>query len=608
MQFSNQNEQAAIYSVGIDLGTTNSVLSYSRLDDESAQVEVFSIPQLIAAGQVESLPQLPSFIYQAHEVEVEPSSIRLPWTNEPPALVGAIARHLGHKTPMRLIASAKSWLCHGGVNRREAFLPQGQGDDITRVSPVEATELYLDHLMSAWDHHNPDAPLAKQHVTITIPASFDPAAKELTAEAAKQVGFENLTLLEEPQAALYSWIDNAKDEWRNQVEIGDLVLVVDIGGGTTDLSLVSVSEEDGNLALERVAVGEHILLGGDNMDLALAYRIKMNMATQGQQLQPWQVNALAHLCRDAKETLLQNPDVEAVPIVIPSRGSKLIGSSLKTTLTQQDIQQTLLDGFFPQVSVHDQPISAQRSALTQAGLPYAQDAGITRHIAAFLTRQAKLRDENSEFIQPSKILFNGGVLKSELLSNRLMDVMQSWFEQQSVSRLSGLDLDLAVARGASYFGYVNHSLANNKGGVRIRGGLASSYYVGVESSMPAIPGIPPQMEAVCIAPFGMEEGTESSLSNREFGLIIGQPVNFQFYGSTTRRDDETGTHLDYWEPNELEELPPIEVTLEAQEGRSAGEVVMVELSTKITDIGTLALEAIAVDNFQTWQVEFSVRD
>lgn len=613
MQFSNQSQTSdsslnSKYSVGIDLGTTNSVLSYSLLDDEQASVEVFSIPQLIAAGQVESLPQLPSFIYQAHSSEIDPSSIRLPWTSQPTALVGGIARHLGHKTPMRLVASAKSWLCHGGVDRREAFLPQGQGDDITRISPVEATELYLDHLMSAWDQVHPDAPLSKQQVTITIPASFDPAAKELTAEAAQQVGFENLTLLEEPQAALYSWIDNAKENWRDQVEVDDLVLVVDIGGGTTDLSLVSVSEEAGNLALERVAVGEHILLGGDNMDLALAYRIKINLASQGQQLQPWQVNALAHLCRDAKETLLQNPDVEAVPIVIPSRGSKLIGSSLKTTLTQQDIEQTLLDGFFPHVNIHDKPIQTQRSALTQAGLPYAQDAGITRHIAAFLTRQASLRDDSSEYVKPTKILFNGGVLKSGLLSTRLMSVIDTWFNEHKVSKLTGVDLDLAVARGASYFGYIRHSLANNKGGVRIRGGLASSYYVGVESSMPAIPGIPPQMEAVCIAPFGMEEGTESNLSNREFGLIIGQPVKFQFYGSTTRRDDETGTHLDYWEPNELEELPPIEVTLEAQGDRHAGDIVMVELSTKITEIGTLALEAIAVDNFQTWQVEFSVRD
>lgn len=602
-----ESQSSPKFSVGIDLGTTNSVLSYTQLDLDQAQVEVFGVPQLIGPGQVESLNQLPSFVYQAHQSEVDQSLLSLPWTDEPPALVGSIARHLGHKTPMRLIGSAKSWLCHGGVNRREAFLPQGQGDDITRLSPVDATELYLDHLMSAWDHAHPDAPLAKQQVTITIPASFDPAAKELTAEAAKAVGFENLTLLEEPQAALYSWIDNSQDNWRDQVTVGDLVLVVDIGGGTTDLSLVKVSEEEGNLSLERVAVGEHILLGGDNMDLALAYRIKMNLATQGQQLQPWQVNALAHLCRDAKETLLQNPDVETVPIVIPSRGSKLIGGSLKTNLTQADIEQTLLDGFFPHIGVHEHPVQTQRSALTQLGLPYAQDAGITRHIASFLTKQAGIQ-EAQDFVRPSKILFNGGVLKSDLLSTRLMGVLESWFEHGSISRLTGVDLDLAVARGASYFGHVRHALAHNKGGVRIRGGLASSYYVGVESSMPAIPGIPPQMEAVCIAPFGMEEGTESNLSNREFGLIIGQPVTFQFYGSTVRHEDETGTHLDFWMPDELEELPPIEVTLEAQEGRSAGEVVMVELSTKITEIGTLALEAIAVDNFQTWQVEFSVRD
>lgn len=597
------------YFIGIDLGTTHCVLSYCPISVDEPQVNVFAVPQLIAQGQVDSLNQLPSFLYQAHDSEMASGTNTLPWSHSTSnTLVGSIARNMGNKTPMRLVASAKSWLCHGGVDRRSAFLPQGSDDEVQKVSPLKATQLYLEHLMAAWDHQYQDAPLREQQVTITIPASFDPAAKELTAEAARNAGFQNVTLLEEPQAALYSWIDSNSAAWREQVELGDLVLVVDIGGGTTDLSLVSVTEQNGNLALERIAVGEHILLGGDNMDLALAYRLKMNLAQQGKQLQPWQVQAMAHLCRDAKEALLNDRTLTSVPIVVPSRGSKLLGSTLKTELTQQDVEQTLLEGFFPTVTVNEHPVQSARSALTQLGLPYAQDAGITRHIAAFLSRQSQQND--SSFIKPTKVLFNGGVLKSELISERLLGIINSWLTQEhneKTQALTGVDLDLAVARGASYYGFVRHNMENNNSGVRIRGGIANSYYVGIESAMPAIPGMAPPMEAICVAPFGMEEGSHVELSSQEFGLVIGQPVQFQFYGSTIRREDIVGTHLDYWAPEELEELPEIHVTLDAKEGRNVGEVVVVNLAATITEIGTLELEAIAKDNGQKWLVEFSVR-
>ncbi|MFV0576613.1 MAG: Hsp70 family protein [Vibrio sp.] len=602
------------FFVGIDLGTTHCVLSYCPIGVENAEVKVFPVSQLVAQGQVQKLSQLPSFLYQAHESEIAAGNTTLPWTqahSQPTGaqtLVGSIARNMGNKTPMRLVASAKSWLCHGGVDRRSAFLPQGSDEEVQKVSPLKATQLYLKHLMKAWDHENPNAQLKDQQVTITIPASFDPAAKELTAEAARNAGFQHVTLLEEPQAALYSWIDSNSAAWRDQVELGDLVLVVDIGGGTTDLSLVSVTEQEGNLELERIAVGEHILLGGDNMDLALAYRLKMNLAQQGKQLQPWQVQAMAHLCRDAKEALLNDASLNSVSIVVPSRGSKLLGNTLKTELTQQDVEQTLLDGFFPQVAVTDHPVQSARSALTQLGLPYAQDAGITRHIAAFLSRQTQ--EHGAGFIKPTKVLFNGGVLKSDLLSDRLLKIMNAWLTQAqspAMQPLSGVDLDLAVARGASYYGFVRHNMATSNSGVRIRGGIASSYYVGIESAMPAIPGMAPPMEAICVAPFGMEEGSHVELSSQEFGLVVGQPVQFQFYGSTVRREDEVGTHLDYWAPEELEELPEIHVTLDAKEGRNAGEVVVVNLAATITEIGTLELEAIAKDNGQKWLVEFSVR-
>ncbi|EOX4918267.1 Hsp70 family protein [Vibrio alginolyticus] len=629
-----ETQQTPKFSVGIDLGTTHCVMSFVDTHDEDARVEVMPIPQLTAPGTVETRSQLGSFLYQPHEHEMNPQSRVLPWSSEPKALVGAIARNLGSKTPIRLVASAKSWLCHAGVNRRDAFLPAGSPEEVEKVSPLRATELYLEHLKDAWNHTNPNHNLADQDVTITVPASFDPAARDLTAEAARNVGFVHLTLLEEPQAALYNWIDNSNDKWRDEVEVGDIVLVVDIGGGTTDLSLVEVTEDDGNLTLNRIAVGEHILLGGDNMDLALAYRLKMKLAQEGKELQPWQVQAMTHACRDAKEALLNDSELQSVPIVVPSRGSKLLGATLKTELTQEEVQQTLVDGFFPQVAITDHPVQRNRGALTQMGLPYAQDAGITRHIAAFLSKQANALSasgsgaeaaaqdfnpfanmpgmpgadaaQSADFIKPTAILFNGGVLKSKLLATRLEDTINEWLieaDAEMAKRLTGVDLDLAVASGAAYYGSVRRGQ-----GVRIRGGIASAYYVGIESAMPAIPGMAPPMEALCVAPFGMEEGSSVDVPSQEFGLIIGQPVNFQFFGSTVRRDDLAGTHLDYWAPEELEELPEIQVTLPVSEGRREGEVVPVTLASRVTELGTLYLEAIAADNGQKWHVEFDVRE
>ncbi|PMO45604.1 molecular chaperone DnaK [Vibrio sp. 10N.222.52.B12] len=629
-----ETQQTPKFSVGIDLGTTHCVMSFVDTHNEDARVEVMPIQQLTAPGTVETRSQLGSFLYQPHEHEMNPQSRVLPWSSEPKALVGAIARNLGSKTPIRLVASAKSWLCHAGVNRRDAFLPAGSPEEVEKVSPLRATELYLEHLKDAWNHTNPNHNLADQDVTITVPASFDPAARDLTAEAARNVGFVHLTLLEEPQAALYNWIDNSNDKWRDEVEVGDIVLVVDIGGGTTDLSLVEVTEDDGNLTLNRIAVGEHILLGGDNMDLALAYRLKMKLAQEGKELQPWQVQAMMHACRDAKEALLNDSELQSVPIVVPSRGSKLLGATLKTELTQEEVQQTLVDGFFPQVAITDHPVQRNRGALTQMGLPYAQDAGITRHIAAFLSKQANALSasgngteaaaqdfnpfanmpgmpgadaaQSADFIKPTAILFNGGVLKSKLLATRLEDTINEWLieaDTEMAKRLTGVDLDLAVASGAAYYGSVRRGQ-----GVRIRGGIASAYYVGIESAMPAIPGMAPPMEALCVAPFGMEEGSSVDVPSQEFGLIIGQPVNFQFFGSTVRRDDLAGTHLDYWAPEELEELPEIQVTLPVSEGRREGEVVPVTLASRVTELGTLYLEAIAADNGQKWHVEFDVRE
>jgi hypothetical protein len=398
------------------------------------------------------------------------------------------------------------------------------------------------------------------------------------------------------------------------VKVGDIILVVDVGGGTTDLSLIAVVEREGNLELHRVAVGEHILLGGDNMDLALAHVVARKLAAQGTQADPWQLRALTYACRAAKETLLTDRSVDTVPLVVPSRGSKLIGGSIRTELTRAELTQTILDGFFPQVDASARPMSRARGGLTQLGLPYAQDAGITRHLAAFLGRQVAALAEldglpqvpagNASFLHPTAVLFNGGVFKSMLLVERILDGLNGWLAAEGAEParlLGGADLDLAVARGAAYYGYVKRGK-----GVRIRGGTARAYYIAIESAMPAVPGMEPPVQALCLAPFGMEEGTDAALPVQEFGLVVGEPVHFRFFGSSVRRQDQVGTMLDYWSPDELQELEEIQATL-PPEGRTPGEVVPVKLHARITEAGTLELEAVPRGTNERWKVEFDVR-
>ena len=609
------NPTSPRFSIGIDLGTTHCVLSYADISnfeqDEFAQ-QVMPIPQLTAPGTVEEQLQLPSFMYQAHASELAVGTVALPWTATPKHLVGEIARNLGSKTPIRLVSSAKSWLCHSGVDCKAPLLPVESPEEVERISPFQATVAYLEHLRDAWRNQHPDAPMEQQDLVITVPASFDPAARELTVEAAKTVGLGHAILLEEPQAALYSWIEKNGGQWRKQVHVGDIILVIDIGGGTTDLSLIAVTDHDGNLEFNRVAIGDHILLGGDNMDLALAYTIKAKLETEGKSLQPWQIQALTHSCRDAKEKLFNNPDLESCPLVIANRGSSLIGGTLRTELTRHEVSNALVEGFLPTVAASARPVFRARTGLRTAGLPYAQDAGITRHLAAFLAKQQHAANElagirqtdKATFIHPTAVLFNGGVLKADALAARLMEVLNNWLqaEQAPPARLlSGNDLDLAVARGAAYYGFVRKGK-----GVRIKGGAAASYYVGIESSMPSVPGIPPEIQALCIAPFGMEEGTQQELPNEEFGLVIGEPVRFRFFASTTRREDRVGTRLNHWSRDELSELDEIEVTLE-KEGRRPGEVVPVHLCAAVTEIGTLELQAVSKKDQTRWKIEFDVR-
>jgi hypothetical protein len=603
------------FFVGIDLGTTHCVLSYAQTsgdEDEVFSQQVMAIPQLTSLGMVEDKYQLPSFLYQAHEAEIAEGSTALPWTTKPDYLVGEVARNLGSKTPIRLVSSAKSWLCHTGIDCKAPILPADAPEEIERVSPFQATTAYLQHIRDAWQYLHPNSPLAEQDLVITVPASFDPAARELTVEAARAVGLHQAILLEEPQAAVYSWIEKSQGDWRKQAKCGDIILVIDVGGGTTDLSLIAVTEQNGNLELTRVAVGDHILLGGDNMDLALAYTVKAKLEKDGKRLEPWQIQALTHSCRDAKEKIFTHAELDNIPLVIASRGSSLIGGTLRTELTREEVNRVLVEGFLPKVAASDRPISRTRAGLRTAGLPYAQDAGITRHLAAFLAKQQQATDdlkdinlpEHATFLHPTAVLFNGGVLKANVLAERLMEILNSWLQAEQAPEarlLAGADLDLAVARGAAYYSFVRLGK-----GVRIKGGTAAAYYVGIESAMPAVPGLPPEIEALCIAPFGMEEGTQEELPDDEFGLVVGEPVRFRFFASNSRRDDTVGTRLDYWSEDELSELAEIEIIL-AEDGRRAGEVVPVHLRAAVTEVGTLELQAVSQKDNGLWKIEFDVR-
>lgn len=624
------------YTIGIDLGTTHCALAWVDVlgsEGESTKHGVLAIPQLTGPGAVGSAPLLPSFLYLPHTDELAQGDLELPWQPTPDCAVGEMARTRGAQTPIRLVSSAKSWLCHAGVNRRSALLPAEAPPEVSRVSPLEASTRYLAHLRQAWEHAYPDAPFIAQDITITIPASFDPAARELTVDAARAAGFGALTLLEEPQAALYSWIQRSAGDWRKQVSPGDIILVVDVGGGTSDFSLIAVLEHEGNLELHRVAVGEHILLGGDNMDLALAHGVARKLAESGKSLEPWQVRALVHGCRNAKETLMGDNTTDQardnISIVVPSRGAKLIGGSLRTELTRAEVTSTLVEGFFPQVEASARPVSRTRGGLTQLGLPYAQDPGITRHLAALLGRQSGATADlegfsghrtgmaadstatPANFLHPTAVLFNGGVFKSPLLTERTLAILNAWLAADgapAARMLSGADMDLAVARGAAYYGYVRQGQ-----GVRIRGGTAQAYYVAIESSMPAIPGAEPPIQALCVAPFGMEEGSSVELPLLQLGLVVGEPVQFRFFASSVRRQDVAGTLLDFWHSDEMQELGEIRATLPA-DGRSVGDVVQVTLRATATETGTLELTAVSAAHnsanttAECWKVELDVRD
>jgi len=589
------------YSIGIDLGTTNSVLAYAPLGAERPEVQILPIPQLVAAGTVEARSMLSSFLYLAAEHEAA-GAYDLPWKKGNAFAVGELARRQAADVPTRTVTAAKSWLAHSRVDRHQALLPFGAPADVPKISPVEASRRYLEHLVKVWQAAFPEYPMSEQQVVLTVPASFDASARELTREAALAAGLPaDLVLLEEPQAAVYAWLADAGDRWRRQLTVGDTLLVCDVGGGTTDLTLIGVTEEQGELVLRRIAVGNHILVGGDNMDLALAHSMADAFSKKGIQLDPWQSVALWHSCRAAKETLFSPAAPKKHPVTILGRGSKLIGGTVSIDLDRKGASDLLVEGFFPVCKISDAPARQRMSGFRELGLPFESDTAITRHLAAFLTAHA---DEAGRPTRPTHVLFNGGAFKAPLLRERLFEVLSGWFGDKAAPRgLEGnQDLDLAVARGAAYYG-----LAKRGQGVRIRGGTARSYYVGIETAGLAIPGAVRPLQALCVVPFGMEEGTERDVPGGEIGLVVGEHAQFRFFSSAVRKQDQPGDIVRSWTEQEIAETDSLEATLPPVEDLEDA-YVPVRFHSKITELGVFELWCVSTASDHRWKLEFSVRE
>jgi molecular chaperone DnaK (HSP70) len=620
---------SARYLIGIDLGTTNSAVAYVDTRAADLRVRVFEIAQLVAPGEVVARRQLPSFVYLAGDLDLAPHETALPWRpvadRDPQAaaptevrpVVGELARSQGARMASRMIASAKSWLCHPGVDRHAAILPWGDSDG-PKLSPVAAQALILGHIRQAWDHAHPDAPFGEQEVLVTVPASFDEAARELTLEAAAKAGYPPVVLLEEPQAAFYAWIDSHRGDGR--LAAGDRVLVFDVGGGTTDFTLIEVGDDD----FTRTAVGDHLLLGGDNLDLTLAKLVEQRLvARTGKKLDALQWHGLVHACRLAKETLLGDDAPAAAPIVVASRGAKLIGGTLRDEVTRAELDAVLFDGFFPLVA-RDAQLARGRGGLQEFGLPYASDPAVTRHLAVFLSRHAGSRGSAI-----SAILFNGGAMTPRSLRARVIEQIAAW-QDGPPRELPAAMPELAVAQGAAYYGLMRRGLA-----VRIKGGTPRAFYIGVDTGDAA-------RTAVCLAPAGLEDGARVQLA-RDFRLVTNRPVSFRLYSSSSRADapgalvaigdgrpetiDERSESMGSGDPagsaggaggnaprgidgSDLLELPPIVAVLRA---RGRGEVT-VRLEVHITELGALEIYCVEVPEAgatgapaETWKLAFDMR-
>jgi molecular chaperone DnaK (HSP70) len=596
---SNKENTRSRFVVGIDLGTTNSAVGFVDTWQDDWQIQTFTIAQLVAPGEVERRPTLPSFHYEPPETEGAASALRLPWSSNSKFGVGVFAREFGRANPGRMIESAKSWLCHAGVDRRVALLPWHGAADAESLSPVDVSSRYLQHIREAWDHLQVEAPLAQQDVVITIPASFDEVARELTVAAARTAGLPRIVLIEEPQAAFYSWVNAHRDDWEQHVVPGQKILVCDIGGGTSDFTLIHVRPgDDGKVRFHRIAVGNHLMLGGDNLDLALAYHVERQLMGDGK-LQPRQWSVLVPTCRHVKEILLQEDAPEEFTIALPGTGSKLIGGGLQVTVRRDEVVQLLVDGFLPAANFDDKPQNRQ-SGFQEFGLPYATDPAITKYLAAFLKShvdETESSDTVADCARPDVVLFNGGFFASSILRDRLISVLTSWFrdsdETWTPQILQNERLDLAVAHGAASFGMVRRGI-----GVKIVAGLARTYYVGIEGS-------DGQTSALCLVPAGSEPSNEPVEIERDFQIRTSEPVQFPIFVSGTRLTDQAG---ELYEINEeqLYALPPIRTVLQTRR-KDQTDLVTARLSARLTEIGTLEMWCRQDNGDRRWQLQFDVR-
>jgi hypothetical protein len=603
----------ARFVVGIDLGTTNTAVAWVDTAEEKWQVAIFSVAQLVAPGQVESRETLPSFHYQPAAGEFTDLALRLPWqagSRPVDHIVGTFARDHGAEVPGRLVASAKSWLCHTGVDRTADLLPWHGAADADRLSPVEVSSRYLQHICRAWNAARPQYPLAEQDVVLTLPASFDEVARELTIEAAARAGLTRVVLIEEPQAAFYAWVHQHANDWEQHVAAGQTILVCDIGGGTSDFTLIRVRRgKEGKIQFHRVAVGDHLMLGGDNLDLALAYHLEPKLA-EGRKLAPRQFDVLVRRCQILKEHLLgERPPAEAT-VSVPGSGARLIGGARTARLAAADAQDLLLEGFFPRVPLDARP-ALRASGFQEFGLPFAPDAAITRHLAAFLTVHGEVGQASglSDRVAPGRggppavapparpdlVLYNGGLFESSAIRHRLTEVIAGWFSTASrpwsPKLLENDRLDLAVARGAAYYGMVRRGA-----GVRISAELARTYYVGVEAD-------PPQ--AVCLLPARAEVGEDIEVANRAFRLLVDQPVELPLLVSSTRLTDEPGAVVTIDE-EQMRRLAPIRTVLQVTSRKQRG-TAHVHLHARLTEIGTLQVWCAEVEGARRWRLEFDVR-
>ena len=592
------------YLVSIDLGTTNTVLAYAL--PGAGQVELLAIDQLVAPGEVGSSPLLPSMRYHPAEGELAPGELQLPWLQQDPAGVervalGRLARLLGAQTPGRLVASAKSWLSHAGVDRMAAILPWGAEDaDVAKVSPVAASASYLAHLAAAWNARFPAAPLERQQIVLTVPASFDEGARALTLEAARMAGLPALRLLEEPQAALYDWLYRHRASLARDLAGTRLVLVADVGGGTTDFSLVKVEvDDDGQPKLTRIGVGNHLILGGDNMDLALAHLAESRLGNT-ERLSAGRLAQLTERCRAAKEQLLAPDAPEQVTVTLLGSGSRLIGASRSATLTRDDVQSIVLDGFFPSNEAQE-PAKRARSGIVEFGLPYASDPAITRHLAGFLRQHAQaarealgLEDDGSLPV-PDTLLLNGGVFRGAALAERLAGVLAHW-RGALVTVLHNADPDVAVARGG-----VAYSLARAGQAPRIESGSARNYYLLLDAQQSG-----DTLRAVCLLPRGAPAGEEVRLEGRSFALRLGRPVRFHLVSMTADPGGvlpRPGDLLDL-PVSDIVRLPAISTVLRSKRSTD----IPVQLAAVLLEVGTLEVSCVAEeDASQRWRLEFQLR-